>query len=155
MFGHGPHQERGIEVYQGRPIIYALGNFVLHNDLIKWEPWDLYNRYGLGPEATTSEVYDFRSGNGTRGMSIEPIRWQTVLAEVTFIAHCLDQITLYPVDMGSTGKRSQRGRPLLADGSVAEEILRRVQRLSQPFGTEVRIEDGRGLIRPKGFSSRN
>lgn len=148
VFGHGPHQERGIEIYAGKPIIYALGNFVLHNDLIPWEPWDLYNRYGLGPEATTADVYDFRSGNGTRGMGIEPIRWQTVIADVAFQAHRLQQITLHPVDLGfASGKRSLRGRPMLAEGAVAEEILCRVQRLSQPFGTSVNIESGRGIIR--------
>ena len=147
VFGHGPHQERGIEVYHGKPIMYALGNFVLHNDLIKWEPWDLYNRYGLGPEATTADVYDFRSGNGTRGMGIEPIRWQTVIADVSFSAHKCSEIVLHPVDLGfSSGKRSQRGRPMLAEGEMAEEIVCRVQRLSQPFGTEVKVENGRGVI---------
>jgi poly-gamma-glutamate capsule biosynthesis protein CapA/YwtB (metallophosphatase superfamily) len=148
VFGHGPHQERGIEIYHGKPILYALGNFVLHNDLIKWEPWDLYNRYGLGPEATTADVYDFRSGNGTRGMAVEPIRWQTVIAEVIFSAHALHEIVLHPVDLGySTGKRSQRGRPMLAEGPVAKEILGRVQRLSSAFGTPVEIENRRGVIR--------
>jgi poly-gamma-glutamate capsule biosynthesis protein CapA/YwtB (metallophosphatase superfamily) len=148
VFGHGPHQERGIEIYNGRPIVYALGNFVLHNDLIKWEPWDLYNRYGLGPEATTADVYDFRSANDTRGMAIEPIRWQTVIATVSFAAHALCEIRLHPVDLGySTGKRSQRGRPVLAEGALAEEILCRVQRLSEPFGTRVEIQDGVGVIR--------
>jgi poly-gamma-glutamate synthesis protein (capsule biosynthesis protein) len=149
VFGHGPHQERGIEVYHGRPILYALGNFVLHNDLIKWEPGDLYTRYGLGPEATTADVYDFRSGNDTRGMAIEPIRWQTVIATVGFRARCLAEIRLHPVDLGySTHKRSQRGRPVLAEGETAQEILCRLQRLCEPFGTRVEIQDGVGLISP-------
>lgn len=149
VFGHGPHQERGIEVYHGRPILYALGNFVLHNDLIKWEPGDLYTRYGLGPEATTADVYDFRSGNDTRGMAIEPIRWQTVIATVGFRSGCLAEIRLHPVDLGyTTGKRSQRGRPVLAEGETAQEILRRLQRLCEPFGTRVEIQDGVGLISP-------
>ncbi len=25
--GHGPHQDRGIEIYNGKPIFYSLGNF--------------------------------------------------------------------------------------------------------------------------------
>jgi poly-gamma-glutamate synthesis protein (capsule biosynthesis protein) len=148
VFGHGPHQERGIEIYRGRPILYALGNFVLHNDLIKWEPWDLYTRYGLGPAATTADVYDFRSGNDSRGMAIEPIRWQTVVATVEFSAHQLTRITLDPVDLGySTGKRSQRGRPVLANGEIAQEILCRVQRLSKAYGTVVEIQGDRAFIR--------
>ena len=148
VFGHGPHQERGIEIYQGRPIFYALGNFVMHNDLIKWEPWDLYARYGLGPEATTADAYDFRSNGDTRGAAVEPIRWQTVIARVSFTAAVLREIRLYPVELGyASGKRSQRGRPLLASGEVASEILCRVQRLSAAYGTRVEIEGEVGLIR--------
>ena len=74
---------------------------MLHNDLIKWEPWDLYTRYGLGPEATTADVYDFRSGNDTRGQAVEPIGWQTVIASVTFAARALTEIKLFPLDLGS------------------------------------------------------
>ena len=148
VFGHGPHQERGIEIYNGRPILYALGNFVLHNDLIKWEPWDLYNRYGLGPDATTSDVYDFRSGNDSRGQAVESIGWQSVIAAVAFQAHRLCEITLHPLDLGfSTHKRSQRGRPVLAEGEVAQEILERVQQRSAPFGTHLTIEGDVGVLR--------
>ena len=149
VFGHGPHQERGIELYQGKPILYALGNFVLHNDLIKWEPWDLFTRYGLGPEATTSDVYDFRSGNDSRGQAIEPIGWQSVIACVSFRAHQLTEIKLHPLDLGfGTHKRSQRGRPVLAEGDVAQQVLCRLQERSAPFGTCIDIEDGVGVIRP-------
>jgi poly-gamma-glutamate synthesis protein (capsule biosynthesis protein) len=147
VVGHGPHRERGIELYRGRPILYALGNFVLHNDLIKWEPGDLYTRYGLGPEATTADAYDFRSGNGTRGQAVESIGWRSVVAEVTFAARELAEIRLHPLDLGFETPRSQRGRPVLAEGALADEILTRVQQVCAPFGTRVEIEAGRGVIR--------
>jgi hypothetical protein len=35
---------------------------------------------------------------------------------------------------------------LLADKIVGERVLTRVQRLSRPYGTEVKIEDGVGII---------
>jgi poly-gamma-glutamate capsule biosynthesis protein CapA/YwtB (metallophosphatase superfamily) len=149
VYGHGPHRERGIEIYNGRPILYALGNFVLHNDLIKWEPWDLYTRYGLGPEATTADVYDFRSGNGTRGQAVEPIGWRSVIAEVEFAARNLCQVRLHPLDLGFATPRSQRGRPVMAEGQVAHEILDRIQTLCATFGTHVDIENGQGVIRQR------
>ncbi|GIS80846.1 MAG: hypothetical protein CM1200mP14_24120 [Gammaproteobacteria bacterium] len=31
--GHGPHQLRGIEIYQGKPIFYSLGNFFFQVEL--------------------------------------------------------------------------------------------------------------------------
>ena len=36
---------------------------------------------------------------------------------------------------------------MLAEGEVAAEILERYQHLSQPFGTQVQIEDGVGYVR--------
>ena len=149
IHGHGPHQDRGIEIYNGRPIFYALGNFIMQNDVVEWEPWDLFVRYGLGPEATPADIYDFRSNNDTRGQAVEPIRWQSAVATVDFCGGKLDHITLHPVDLGyETKKRSQRGRPVLADGAMAEEILNRFRGLSAPFGTKLEIENGRGVIRP-------
>jgi poly-gamma-glutamate synthesis protein (capsule biosynthesis protein) len=148
VFGHGPHRERGIEIYKGRPIIYALGDFVLHNDLIKWEPWDLYNRYGLGPDATTADVYDFRSGGDSRGMGANRINYQSAIVTVSLKARELSELRLYPVDLGyDTGKRSQRGRPVLAEGPVAEDVLNRLCELSKAFGTAVSMENGYGVIK--------
>ncbi|MBV8083898.1 MAG: CapA family protein, partial [Chloroflexi bacterium] len=148
VVGHGPHNDRGIEIYNGRPIFYALGNFIMQNDVVEWEPWDLFARYGLGPEATPADIYDYRSGNDTRGQVVEPIRWQSAVATVDFCGGKLDQIVLHPVDLGfETHKRSQRGRPVLADGAVADEILNRFRDLSAPFGTRLEVVDGRGVIR--------
>ena len=147
VHGHGPHQDRGIEIYEGKPIFYALGDFILQNDVFETQPWDLFNRYGLGPEATPADLYDHRSGNETRGQVVQPIRWQSAVALVEFEKGRLNRIRLLPVDLGfHTHKRSQRGRPVLAEGEVAEEILYRFRDLSEPFGTCVRIEGGQGFI---------
>lgn len=144
VFGHGPHRDRGIEIYKGRPILHSLGNFVLHNDLIKWQPADLFQRFGLPSDATTADLYDRRSA--TRSAE-DPLEFQSSLVLVRFRAGQLSQIELIPLDLGTTtGRRSQRGRPVLAGGEVAEDVLRRVQTLSKPFGTEVGIANGRGII---------
>lgn len=148
VFGHGPHRERGIEIYKGRPIIYAIGDFILHNELIKWEPWDLYNRYGLDSDATTADVYDFRSNRGTRGLVVDPAHYRSAMVSVDFEAGSLSGLRVHPLDLGfSTGKRSQMGRPVLATGEVAETVLQHVARLSREFGTEMEIVDEQGVIR--------
>ena len=41
----------------------------------------------------------------------------------------------------------QRGRPVLAEGEVAKEILIWVKNASEPFGTNIEIEDSKGYIR--------
>ena len=42
----------------------------------------------------------------------------------------------------------QRGRPVLAQGLVAQETLQWLQEVSKPFGTEITIADDVGIIRP-------
>jgi poly-gamma-glutamate capsule biosynthesis protein CapA/YwtB (metallophosphatase superfamily) len=146
--GHGPHQDRGIEVYKGKPIVYALGDFILQNDVFETQPWDLFERYGLDSKATPADLYDYRSGNETRGQVVQPIRWQSAVVVADFAGGRLRQLRLLPLDLGfSTHRRSQRGRPVLAEGEVAEEIISRFRQLSEPFGTCVEMDDGQGVVR--------
>jgi hypothetical protein len=44
--------------------------------------------------------------------------------------------------------RSQRGRPMLASRSLATKILEKIAKLSEPYGTEIKIERGIGKIFP-------
>jgi len=147
VHGHGPHQDRAIEIYKGRPIFHALGNFIMQNDLVKWEPRDAFLRLGLDPESTPADMYDFRTGNDTRGAVTQPVQWQSAVVQVSFEDHALKEIRLHPVDLGMTAKRSQRGRPVLAEGEVADEILTRFQTCSAPFGTKIEVEGCSGVIR--------
>ena len=43
LVGTGPHQDRGIEIYKGRPIFYGLGDFILQNDTVLLEPQEHYD----------------------------------------------------------------------------------------------------------------
>ncbi|MEE8442672.1 MAG: CapA family protein [Dehalococcoidia bacterium] len=146
FIGHGPHQDRGIEIYNGKPIFYSLGDFMLQNDTVLLMPHDNMLRYGLDWEATPADFYDARSGNEARGQTVQPIRWQSAIAMVNFQGKRMTELKLNPVDLGFGRPRSQRGRPLLAEGDVAQEILQRFQRLSEPFGTKITIEDGVGIV---------
>ena len=149
--GHGPHVDRGIEIYNGKPIFYALGHLTLQNDTVAQMPWDNMTRVGLGWEATPADFFDFRSGrehlDEWAGFAVEPFRWRNAVATITFKAKQLLEIRLYPIDLGFKRPRSQRGRPALADGKVAEEVLSLFQRLSAPYGTRVDVEDGVGVIK--------
>ena len=51
------------------------------------------------------------------------------------------------VDLGFGLKRSQRGRPVLADAKVGKRVLERVQRISKRYGTKMTIKDNVGLIK--------
>ena len=145
--GHGPHQDRGIEIYKGKPIFYALGDFFLQNDTVLLMPHDNMLGQGLGWEATPADFYDARSGNETRGQTVQPIRWQSAMAITKWEKGEFKELELFPVDLGYGKPRSERGRPVLASGDVAKEILDRFERLSKPYGTKLERSGDTAVIR--------
>jgi len=40
MVGHGPHVLRGVEIYNGKPILYSLGDFIFQNETLLRFPAD-------------------------------------------------------------------------------------------------------------------
>ncbi len=154
IVGTGPHQDRGIEIYQGRPVFYGIGDFILQNDTVLLTPQDQYENYGLSWNGTPADFYDVRAGyegegtgKATKGQSVTPHNWQSGMHRVKFEGGKLKEICIHPVDVGYGKPRWQQGRPMLAEGEVAQEILERYRRLSKPFGTQVQIEGGLGYVR--------
>lgn len=146
--GHGPHFLRGIEIYKGRPIFYSLGNFIFQNETVAWVPPEGYRRFGLHNEHTPGDYFDARSDASKRGFPADPVFWQSVMAVCSYQGRVLKEVKLYPVDMGFGRPIPQRGRPLLAQGQVAYDILTWLQQLSEPLGTKISIEGEVGVIRP-------
>ena len=60
----------------------------------------------------------------------------------------LQKIELLPIELGQKKTRSQRGRPVLASGDVAQAIIQRLAELSAPYGTRIVFENGKGVIIP-------
>jgi poly-gamma-glutamate capsule biosynthesis protein CapA/YwtB (metallophosphatase superfamily) len=138
VFGHGPHADRGIELYQGKPILYALGNFILQNETIPQQPWDFTQRLGLPPTATTGDAYRARAARSRGGLAHDPASLRSAVAEVAFRGGRLEEIRLHPLDLGAgTPQRRRAGRPLRAGGEVAAAVIERFTRLSAAFGTTV------------------
>ena len=150
VLGHGPHLVRGVEVYRGRPILYSLGNFFFQNETVLWQPAESYARFGLGPEHTPADFYDARSACGERGFPPDPVYWESVVARIRFQGGRLEEVRLYPIDLGFGRPRSQRGRPVLAGPEVGRRVLERIARLSEDLGTPVRLEGGTAVVRPEG-----
>ncbi len=145
--GHGPHFLRGIEIYQGKPIFYSLGNFIFQNESVAWVPPEGYRRFGLNHDQTPGDFFDARSDSGKRGFPADPVFWQSVIGVCHYEARELKAVKLYPIDMGFGRPVPQRGRPVLAQGQVAHDILTWLQQVSEPFGTEIAIEGEVGMIR--------
>lgn len=147
--GHGPHMMRGIELYQGAPIFYSLGDFLMQNETVSRLPAEIYERYDLDPyTAEPAELFDKRVSDedGRIGFLSDSRFWETVVPVCEFEGNRIKQITLYPAELGFEKPRSQRGRPALATGEHADSILNQIATLSTPYSTEIEIVDGIGTI---------
>jgi poly-gamma-glutamate capsule biosynthesis protein CapA/YwtB (metallophosphatase superfamily) len=116
---HGAPWLLGIELYQHRPIFYDLGSLVFQT-------------------ATEGGTYDASA-------------WQSVIAECRFASGMLTEMTLTPVQLtaeGIDGDLATRGRPSLARGTDATEILDHLAALSAPFGTKISRSGETATIHP-------
>jgi poly-gamma-glutamate synthesis protein (capsule biosynthesis protein) len=147
VVGHGPHRDGGIEIYQGRPILYSLGNFIKQNFNVERQPADSYDVWGLGHDRSVADLFDSllgaRNEDASRGT---PPTWQSAIVVATFEDGELSELRLHPTECGYGLSRSAGGRPLLAHGQSAAEVLTRFQDLSDPFGTRIEIEGDVGVI---------
>ncbi|MFP4081147.1 MAG: CapA family protein [Candidatus Aminicenantes bacterium] len=147
VVGHGPHVLRGIEIYQGKPIFYSLGNFIFQNETLLRLPYENYQRYKLGPDKHVADFNDARYDLDRKGFPAKEEFWESVIAVPCWMGKKLEEIKLYPITLGYGKPRTVRGRPLFAEGDLRLKIIQRLKRYSQPYGTAVDYQEGIGVIR--------
>ncbi len=145
---HGPHLLRGIEMYEGKPIFYSLGNFIGMNDLVEVLPKGSYERFGIDSQLLPSKVFEIRSEGGTKGFPGLDDFWITVVPVITFDAGHVSEILLHPVRLHNESVQ-HRGKPYLVSGSEARHILEHISELSVPYGTEISMTSDVGVVRIK------
>lgn len=144
ILGHGPHELRGIEIYQGKPIFYSLGNFIFETDTVRVQPADAYENANMSNTTTVGSYINMRSHNGTTGYIVQKNIWRAVMAGFTAEDGRIKEIRLYPIDLHMERPRSRIGVPSIAEN---EDVLSYLAELSRPFGTEIVIENGVGVIK--------
>ena len=152
--GHGHHAMRGIEIRDGKPIFYSLGNFIFQNETPYKMPADFYERQKLDPySGVVSDAYDARQeAKPTPGWPKHPWftkdekYWMSVMPRMEFKDDKLSDLQLIPVELGMNKSRAQRGRPMIAEGKHGEKILGIIKKLSEPYGTEIKIKDNVGSV---------
>ena len=144
---HGPLQLRGIEIYKGKVIFYSLGVITYQPAIVRFLPQDYYNRYGMGPDARPSEGMTVRNALlGEGGGSITDTLHESVVARVVFRNRRPVQVILTPVTLSAGAERADRGIPRLSDPEMAKLILEKLQKLSEPYGTKIEVNNGIGTI---------
>jgi poly-gamma-glutamate capsule biosynthesis protein CapA/YwtB (metallophosphatase superfamily) len=143
--GHGPHRDRGIEIYHGRPIFYSIGHLIRQSDTVDRIPLEVLRRQGCDPwEALPADFLDRRASRPDRS---NKAILEDVVAVVEFKSGALSDITLQPIGLGHGRHRYQYGRPMLVRGEEALDVLERFRQLCAGFGTEIEIVDSVGKIK--------
>ncbi|MGH7310734.1 MAG: CapA family protein [Candidatus Rokuibacteriota bacterium] len=139
--GHGPHRIMGVEIYRCRPIFYGLGDFVFQNEQIEKIPADVYERYGLGDDATPEDAQNAITKFGTQGYPSQREAWEGLAATVDFNNGTLARVRLIPVDLGFGQPLPIRGRPKLASNEVAKKLIGDVLESSRAYGTGIHYRE--------------
>jgi len=155
LFGHGHHAMRGIEIRDGKPIFYSLGDFIFQNETVYKMPAEFYERYKLDPySGTPSDAYDARQDAPSRPgwpaskwFTRDRKYWISVVPFMEYEGDKLSSLKLYPVELGQDKPRSQRGRPMFVGEEEGAEIVGIMAKLSEPYGTEISIEKGVGTVK--------
>jgi poly-gamma-glutamate capsule biosynthesis protein CapA/YwtB (metallophosphatase superfamily) len=136
--GHGPHILRGIEIYKGKPIFYDLGEF--------FREWDWSCDCNFTPNGDVTQAENVVRGLEARGV-VEPVNYESAIALSKFDRGQLTEVEVFPIWARQDGPLSRRGLPMTAPPAIAQRILQRLQKLSEPLGTTLTIEGNVGIIR--------
>lgn len=145
--GHGPHVLRGIEIHNGKPIFYSLGDFLFQNETLQRLPWENYEGQGLDEKSGLADFNDARYDNGRSGFPANPEIWEAVIASPVFQGETLVSLELHPISLGFGEPPQVRGRPRFAEPELARKIIGDLAERSRPFGTEIDFVDGIGVVR--------
>jgi Bacterial capsule synthesis protein PGA_cap len=140
FIGHGVHTIRGVEIYKGKPIFYGLNTFI----------YQYTSSLPQNPGGQQTDVEATMQPGGFGGERIDqPERMEALLSESRFENGHLAEVRIYPIDLGQDLKRpfSHLGIPMTPSPEMAQRVLEKLQRLSEPFGTKITIEKGVGVIR--------
>lgn len=141
FFLAGPHLLRGIEIYQGKPLFYSLGNFLFQYETVHPVPAESFARRGLEPGTLDSSLFAQKTVYHK-----EKRFWRSLAPRITYEGNRVVEIELHPLSLGSDKPLYERGTPVRARGEEAVEILQSVAALSQPYGTVIEIEGEVGRV---------
>lgn len=144
VIGHGPHLLRPVEIYQGRPIFYSLGNFILMNHLSMRVPHQQYEKYACSPMDNMKTVMYAVSANETRGLRGEHRMMESVIPYWEMEDGKLTKLTLMPVEMGYGKESYDCGWPMFRPDL---DIVQHLAEMSEEYGTKIIVrEDGIGEV---------
>jgi hypothetical protein len=146
----GIHHLGPIEIYRDRPVFFGLGNF-FWSDTDETIPSDVYRTskdviaqaFQHPERVTDTDVATQANFPYFAGDTV----YESILAVARFRAGRLSELRLYPIDLGYGRAPTQSGTPRLAEPDKSRRILERLQKISAPYGTRIKIEGNAGVVR--------
>ncbi len=129
-------------------IFYSLGNFAF--EFLKVDPRSLdafdagFDLYRLAMGAISNSDVPPRQSMGN------PASLQSVIALATFERKVLRSVKLQPINLGVDRPAAEQGLPRFANSEMSRQILEKLIDLSRPFGTQIRVDRGIGVINISG-----
>lgn len=144
VIGTGPHLLRAMEIYQGKPVFYCLGDFIIQLETLLRIPHDLYAKQGLTGKESLDAFFNARSNFGKRGLSYDRRMFESVIPYWETKDGKLTKVLLMPIEENFDLPRPQQGFPRKkTDGGILERFCN----MSKPFGVDIVIrEDGLGEV---------
>ena len=147
--GSGTHQVKAVEFYKGKPIFYSIANFIFRVSDMEHLPMDYHDRFGVDPDLPAEEAVAVQTKNGTAGLEIESYCYRALAARITWEDGKAVEVVAKPLGLGFHASREEKGLPRSANAEETELLLRQLQKLSAPYGTEVTLRaDGLLSFRP-------
>jgi len=146
--GHGNHVLRPIEIYKGKPIFYGLSSFVyqLNQQVTPIERYTEEKQDPFTTEMTDAEV-QWKYWDSFERPRLIRDNMDSVIGELKYDNGQLQEIILHPIDLGYDARLSDKGIPRIPSPETAQRILQTLQKLSEPYGTKITIENNLGIIR--------
>ena len=139
IVGHGPHLLRPIEVYNGKPIFYSLGDFILELYSVEMAPADFFEKQGLDPNDTVHALLKKRSRDFTVGLMEDKKMLETIIPFwETDENNNLVSLKFMPVELTMRGNKSQVGLPRKAKDLA---LVERLAEISKPYGVMMTVEE--------------
>jgi len=151
VFVHGPHEVRAVELRNGKPIFYSMGDFAFEIESVARLPAEAYERRGLNDAATPADVLAWDRRHQQSQLR-DPKVFEGFVAVLSVVEKRVRQIRLLPIDLQFDGVDHERGRPQLAKPQMGKRIVEAVAKLSEPYGTKIHYDEAKNCgvveIRP-------
>ncbi len=143
VIGTGPHLLRGMEIYNGKPIFYCLGDFIIQLETILRAPDGMFAKQKLNGNDRLDVLFNNRSNNGQRGLCYDPIMYKSVIPYWEVENGELVKLVFMPIEEQFALPRSRAGWP---QKNTSLEIIEHFAEMSKPCGVDIKIENGLGVV---------